>query len=203
MSTPNSDTATATTYGWPVKVYRHTKDRGWENATVDGANNTSSNTTTILATPCVGGVEIRHFRVRIRVFPKKKSTNTASRCTKRRNLLFVSTRNQTGSIVLAFPSIALCNEFFDELLDLNGRRRFQVVEKQRPASAEAAQNTESDERRRTQDTLSYLARLLHDKDFGNFVKSVEESLTSTQDGANMLAAFQTAPLDETETHEQF
>jgi hypothetical protein len=191
MSAPTSETTTATaTYGWPVKVYRHTKDRGWENATVDGV-------TPILATPCVGGVEIRQFRVRIRVFPKKKTTASLSRCTKRRSFLFVSTRSQTGSIVLEFPSMSLCNEFFDELLDLNDRRR--QVEK--PATEPAPTNETEGDERRTQDTLSYLARLLHDKDFGHFVKSVEESLTSTQDGANMLAAFQTSDDDGIETHE--
>lgn len=184
MCTPSD----ATTYGWPVKVYRHTKDRGWENAlTNDAAGN--SNHQPILATPCVGGVEIRQFRVRIRVFPKKRQQEGLARCTKRRNLLFVSTRSQTGSIVLAFPTIALCNEFFDELLDLNDRK---VVAEKPPIS----EQDEADTQQRKQDTMSYLARLLHDKDFSHFVKNIEESLVSTDDGARMLMAFQASGDDE-------
>ena len=178
-STAASDTATL---GWAVIIYRHTKDRGWETA----------GTHLVHASPCVGGVEIRQFRVRIRVF--KESSSSAARCTKRRNLLFLSTRSQTGSIVLKFRSVAECNGFFDELLDLNGRKPGSSTEcgddKSERRSPSLHSMDQKDIQRRKQDTLLYLARLLHDDDFQDFVTSVEDSLTSTDDGAKMLAAFQ-------------
>ena len=181
-STPASETATL---GWAVNIYRHTKDRGWETA----------GTERVYASPCVGGVEIRQFRVRIRVFNNKEATMpSAARCTKRRNLLFLSTRSQTGSIILKFRSVTACNGFFDELLDLNGRNIGSNAECAKDMSKKSSISSndmdDKDVQRRKQDTLLYLARLLHDDDFQDFVKNVEESLTSTEDGAKMLGAFQ-------------
>lgn len=181
-STPASDTAPL---GWAVNIYRHTKDRGWETAGIDR----------VYASPCVGGVEIRQFRVRIRVFNNKEAMlSSAARCTKRRNLLFLSTRSQTGSIILKFRSVAACNDFFDELLNLNGRKIRSNVERAEDKTKKGrVASSDMDGKhiqRHKQDTLLYLARLLHDDDFQDFVKNVEESLASTEDGAKMLAAFQ-------------
>jgi hypothetical protein len=178
-STTASDNATL---GWAVIIYRHTKDRGWE----------TGGTQLVYASPCVGGVEIRQFRVRIRVF--KETSSSAARCTKRRNLLFLSTRSQTGSIILKFRSVAECNDFFDEMLDMNGRKPGSTKEcgddKAKRGSASLHNMDHKDIQRRKQDTLLYLARLLHDDDFQDFVKNVEDSLSSTEDGAKMLEAFQ-------------
>ena len=187
-STPASDTVP---HGWAVNIYRHTKDRGWETA----------GTERVYASPCVGGVEIRQFRVRIRVFNNEEAKlSSAARCTKRRNLLFLSTRSQTGSIILKFRSVAACNDFFDELLDLNGRKIDPNAKCAEDNSKKVASNAMDgkDIQRRKQDTLLYLARLLHDDDFQDFVKNVEESLTSTDDGTKMLAAFQV--VQETESN---
>lgn len=177
--------------GWSVAVYRHTKDRGWERATPQR----------VVALPCMGGVEIRQYRVRIRIFEDVRS-NTAARCTKRRNLLYLSTRSQTGSIVLKFCSIMACNEFFDELLDLNGRK---ISSNARSTDGETNHGNDPAQavnytvtQRREQDTLSYLARLMYDKDFQKFVKHVENTFMSTEDGVKMLAAFQVG--DESESH---
>ena len=105
-----------------------------------------------------------------------------------------STRGQTGSIVLKFRSVAECNDFFDELLDLNGRKPGSSTDggddKNNRCSAALHNLDHNDIQRRRQDTLLYLARLLHDDDFQDFVKNVEDSLTSTEDGAKMLAPFQ-------------
>ena len=176
MTTPTPSNTICS--GWPVKVYRRTKDRGWETA--------ETQRQTIYASPCVGGVEIRQFRVRIRVF--KETMSSVARCTKRRNLLYLSTRSQTGSIVLQFNSVTAANDFFDELLDLNGRKIGRSTEVSSNPSPEVM--NDEDLQRHKQDTLSYLARLLHDNDFQDFVKNVEKSLTSSEDGAKMLAAFQ-------------
>ena len=184
--TPCHDTA----HGWSVTVYRHTKDRGWERATPQR----------VVALPCMGGVEIRQFRVRIRIFQDVRAS-TAARCTKRRNLLFLSTRSLTGSIVLKFCSVTACNEFFDELLDLNGRKVSSIVrstddEKNVCNSLQAVNYAANP--RHDQNTLSYLARLLYDNDFQKFVKHVENAFMSTDDGVKMLAAFQVG--HETEPH---
>ena len=45
-------------------------------------------------------------------------------------------------------------------------------------------------KRRKSDTMSYIARLLHDEDFLLFVNQIEDSLNSTQDGQQILRAFQ-------------
>jgi hypothetical protein len=114
----------------------------------------------------------------------------------------LSTRSQTGSIVLKFLSVTAVNEFFDELLDLNGRKIGSKVgstgDEANSSNDPVQAVNEATIRRREQDTLSYLARLLYDNDFQNFVKHVEKTLMSTEDGVKMLAAFQVG--DETESH---
>mmetsp|Transcript_25041 Transcript_25041/g.37000 ORF Transcript_25041/g.37000 Transcript_25041/m.37000 type:complete len:195 (+) Transcript_25041:62-646(+) len=186
---------TSDTYGWPVKVYRHTKDRGWETATSD--------LTMLLASPCIGGVELRQLRVRIRIFPKNSdeqaSTTNTTRCTKRRNLLFLSTRKcHSGSIVLKFHNVETCNEFFDELTKLNidKIRKFDKTNNEEEQNNKPDENEERLQIQRRRDTLDYLIRLLTDEGFGRFVNQVERSLTSTEDGARMLTAFRSSRIEE-------
>jgi len=187
-------------HSWPVKVYRHTKDRGWEVATCD---------TILSASPCVGGVELRQLRVRIRIFPKNKEdtekvTTNTTRCSKRRNLLFLSTRrDHSGSIVLKFQDLQACNAFFDELTKLNFDK-IRNFDKRNVDEQAKSNGLEEDEERlsnqRKRDTLDYLIRLLNDEGFGHFVNQMEKSLTSTEDGAKMLKAFQSSRLGEDENN---
>ena len=53
-----------------------------------------------------------------------------------------------------------------------------------------AYKDETISKRRKSDTMSYIARLLHDEDFLLFVNQIEDSLNSTQDGQQILRAFQ-------------
>jgi hypothetical protein len=178
----------ATSNGWAVQVYRHTIDRGWEKAEMPQQQTPRS--TTIYASPCKGGVEIRQFRVRIRIFKDTNMSSTAARCTKRRNLLFLSTRNLTGSIILKFSSVEECNDFFDLLLDLNSCKN---DTQETGENSENVRNMEIDlesTQRLKQDINSYIVQLLHNPDFQGFVKKIEQNISSTEDGAKMLAAFQ-------------
>ena len=74
------------------------------------------------------------------------------------------------------------------MLELNNRNNLEA--KVNNEESLACEIDENEVQRRRQDTLLYLARLLHDDDFQAFVQNVEDSLTSTEDGAKLLAAFQ-------------
>lgn len=106
---------------WPVEVYRKTMGRGWEKALV------SESVGQVMATPCVGGVEIRKFRVRIRAFPKKNEKESKrnrgqsgiARAVRRKNTIYFPTQRGNGSIVLKFQDVTDSIAFFDRLADLN------------------------------------------------------------------------------------
>lgn len=105
---------------WHVEVYRKTLGRGWEKAMVPESAGK------VMATPCVGGVEIRKFRVRIRVFPKKDEKerrasvqNGIARAVRRKGTIYFPTRRGNGSIVLKFQDVTDSIAFFDKLAELN------------------------------------------------------------------------------------
>jgi hypothetical protein len=113
---------------WPVEIYRKTTGRGWERALV------SESVGQVMATPCVGGVEIRKFRVRIRAFPKKNEQESKrnrgqsgiARAVRRKKTIYFPSQRGNGSIVLKFQDVTDSIAFFDRLADLNIPNRFSM-----------------------------------------------------------------------------
>jgi hypothetical protein len=157
-------------FGWSVKVFRHTQERGWESVEAS-----------TLVSPFAGGIDLWQFRVKLKLHRS---------CVRRRNLIHLSTR-RAGSIVLQFPSTADCLDFWDELVRCkHPNRDASAPTDKMTAESTAGSQTEENLTRQQQDTLSYLARLLHDPDFGRFVQQIEQMLKSTPDGTKMLEAWE-------------
>eukprot|EP00543_Licmophora_paradoxa_P015235 CAMPEP_0202479352 /NCGR_PEP_ID=MMETSP1360-20130828/94939_1 /ASSEMBLY_ACC=CAM_ASM_000848 /TAXON_ID=515479 /ORGANISM="Licmophora paradoxa, Strain CCMP2313" /LENGTH=217 /DNA_ID=CAMNT_0049106675 /DNA_START=492 /DNA_END=1142 /DNA_ORIENTATION=- len=204
---------------WPVELYRHTLNGGWEKAAYDVPSNSKTTKnkcpySVVAATPVEGGVEVHTFRLKIKVSPHDYSKNLAW-VTKRRSTLLFPTR-RGGQVCLKFGDVQDCNEFFDRLNQLNQAPVSPDIEEalisndSKKSDKDSAANTdrkrkaimrepldllemkEQDEemtKRRKHDTLSYLVRLLHDQDFCQFVDKVENTLMATPGGTKMLENF--------------
>ena len=187
---------TSSTQAWPVQVFRHSAEKGWE-TTVDHEGND------VMAKPFCGGIEIPRFRVRIRLFSPQENGNYGY-ASRRCDRIYCPSRSSSGAIVLKFQSKQDCIEFYDQLVALNPQESDSTVN----SNGEAASNSdeendkrrphpsldltrygdESSVKRRKYETMSYIVRLLHNDEFHKFVDNVEATLLSTQDGASILAA---------------
>jgi len=196
---------------WPVQVYRYTTGKGWES--VDNAGDIDSNDA-ITATPRVGGIEIRKFRVRIRLFVKQgdESTGSYGYASRRLDRIYCPSRSSSGgtsgALVLKFRDKSECIGFFDRLVALNPSESNSVLNDKSQATSRGDGDNSSTSRKRRMnpaidmscfkdnvsvkrrkfDIMSYIIRLLHDDSFLKFVDDIEETLMSTQDGAAILAA---------------
>lgn len=99
---------------WPVQVFRYTTGKGWES--VENAGDVDSDHA-VMATPRQGCIEIRKFRVRIRLFGDQ--CGYASRRLDRIYCPSRSSGTTSGAIVLKFRDKGECIQFFDRLVALN------------------------------------------------------------------------------------
>lgn len=191
---------------WPVQVFRYTTGKGWES--VDNAGDIDSDD--IMATPRQGGIEIRKFRVRIRLFAKQgDGDDNAGYACRRLDRIYCPSRSSSGTsgaLVLKFRDKSECITFFDRLVALNPNESSRLLNDKNETTSHSDSTTTSRKRRmnpaldlssykddvsvkrRKFDIMSYVIRLLHDDSFLKFVDDIEETLMSTQDGASILAA---------------
>lgn len=184
---------------WPVQVFRYTTAKGWES--VENVSDKDA----VTAVPRKGAIDIRKFRVRIKLC-NGENTNVGY-ATRRLDRIYLPSRSGTstaGALVLKFSDKSECITFFDRLLllnkptdsnnnmntndenalplsDQNGRKK-------RARAEQALDLDEPQLKRRKTDIFSYIIRLLHDDSFLKFVNDIEETLLSSEDGASILAA---------------
>jgi len=190
---------------WPIQVFRFTTGKGWES--VDNAGDVNSDDA-IMATPRQGGIEIRKFRVRIRLFPKQGDDTAESYgyASRRLDRIYCPSRSSSGTtsgaLVLKFRNKSECIAFFDRLVALNPTEASRLLKSNKSESTSTASRKrrmnpaldlsgykdDVSVKRRKFDIMSYVVRLLHDDSFLKFVDDIEDTLMSTQDGANILAA---------------
>lgn len=181
---------------WPVKLYRHTS-RGWEKQTSgDGL---------LLATPQKGSIEIRLLKVRISLSHEgdaaNENNNQEDRCliVRRGKAILIHSRWKMRSVVLAFRNDTDCLEFSDRLVLLNPSNiESSLLMTQtlipsphhhangQPHFALTPQGTGC-----SQESQAYMMRLLHEDGFLQLMHNIEDTLTSSEDGAKMLNAFLT------------
>lgn len=184
---------------WPVQLFRHSVEKGWEMVDKD------IDSDPVMAAPCAGGIEIRMFRVRIRLFPKDANDTDWSYgyASRRVDRIYCPSRSSSGGLVLKFRNKQDCLEFFDRLIALNpsnesnngtteslntnGDQNGGEIGK-RKGLALSLYGDDVAVKRRKFDTMSYIVRLLHDEDFRKFVDDIEQTLTSSPDGASILDA---------------
>jgi hypothetical protein len=98
-------------------------------------------------------------------------------------------------LVLKFRSEQDCLEFADRFTALNPPK---VLSTEGDAAAESGGGNLTrhvDSNDQSQEVLFYIARLLHDQDFVDYVNSLESCLASSADGAKILEVLTEASLD--------
>lgn len=133
---------------------------------------------------------------------------------RREKCLLLVSRRRTRAMVLEFESLASCLEFSDRFLELNPDLAYQQPTAttmttmtddddnnnniQSQGNKEGSHQQVTTEQRRPtlgpsldqrEEVISYVARLLHDNDFLGFVGKLEQYLSSTEDGSQILNRF--------------
>ena len=161
-------TTTTSEKEWPVRLYRFTESVGWQ--VQEGPK--------IAASPRKDCIVIPSLRQKFSLVRQKSSVVRRGSC-----VLLVSQR-RTRAMVLRFESLQDCLEFNDRFAELNPPLA-SIPTEVSPQSSEAQQ----------EQVISYVARLLHDKEFLGFVHKLESHLTNTTDGEKLLEGLEERNLE--------
>jgi hypothetical protein len=180
---------------WPVELFRHTENEGWQQQMPRG-NQCSS----ILAVaPRKDCIVIAALRQKFTLSGRGSGTandgvdddpRDRSSVVRRYDCILLVSRRRTRAMVLKFRNLRDCQEFSDRFMELNPRMLT-------PSSSEQDIATEPADEEDRQEVMSYVARLLHDGDFLRFVNKVETFVGNTVDGAKILEALETRDLEHT------
>jgi hypothetical protein len=159
---------------WPVQLYRYTECDGWQKQT--GAKTAAAPRKDCIVIPCL--------RQKFSLLANGEKTYVIRRD---RCMLMVS-RRRTRALVLQFPSLQECLDFSDAFLALNPAH--EPTQEDTTVSPPEAGLADQEE------VVSYIARILHDKDFLGFVHKIETYLSNTTDGTKLLESLGKRKLDD-------
>lgn len=181
---------------WPVHFFRKTS-RGWEQMQ---PRNGDGQLVAVKATPLAGCIVLRKLRVRVSLTtttastttPQDKSSEAAVQETKsvmvrRRSSILITSNQGLKAILLKFRTEKDCLDFSDQFIALNPLDLCIGQANDDTGGGGGTGNlSQVNAGQQSQEVLFYIARLLHDPDFVNYVDSLESSLESSQDGAKIL-----------------
>uniref|UniRef100_A0A7S2LE56 Uncharacterized protein n=2 Tax=Leptocylindrus danicus TaxID=163516 RepID=A0A7S2LE56_9STRA len=156
-----------------VTVFRRTIARGWERFEVPPHANCS-------ALPKKECIEIRALKLRI-------SLKKVKCMVQRGDSLLLTIEQQSGGdvsavlVMLKFDHYGECASFCDAIVSLNLTGWTRGDEDTTAGASSSSSTSRSD-------ALSYIVRLLHDRDFNEFVDDIESLLRSSPDCAGIVAA---------------
>jgi hypothetical protein len=187
----------ASTFGsekeWPVELFRHTENEGWQQQMPRG-NQRSSILAVAPRTDCI---VIPALRQKFTLSGRGSANDGVdddprdrSSVVRRYDCILLVSRRRTRAMVLKFRNLQDCQEFSDRFMELNPRMLTL-------SSSEQDMAVESADEQDQQEVMSYVARLLHDGDFLRFVSKVEAFVGNTVDGAKILGALETRDLEQT------
>lgn len=148
-----------------------------------------------------------HTYVNTNANRKREAHTTVVR---RKDTILLSSQRGLGAVVLKFRNVDQCIAFSDRLVELNAEYVFSQTEnkaeqqmtnrnkisqdlnKENTTTEENEMATRQSPSTREQNDIvrSYIVRLLHDRDFLDFVDKIEDSLESTPDCSQMLKALE-------------
>jgi hypothetical protein len=177
---------------WPVHLSRKTA-KGWEQM---HPKNSRNQLVVVKATPREGCIVFLRLRIRVSLNSRKGSQEedeSQSVVIRRRSSIFIS--SGLKALVLKFRSEQDCLEFADRFTALNPPKVLStegdraLESRGRNLARHVASNDQS------QEVLFYIARLLHDQDFVDYVNNLESCLASSADGAKILEVLTKARVD--------
>jgi hypothetical protein len=171
---------------WPVHLFRKTA-KGWEKMQPKNNNN---QLVVVNAKPREGCIVFLRLRIRVSLTSRNKGSQeedeSRSVVIRRRSNIFISSNQGLKALVLKFRSEQDCLEFADRFTALNPS---QLLSTEGDTAAEGGGENLSrhvDSNDQSQEVLFYIARLLHDQDFVDYVNNLDSCLASSADGAKIL-----------------
>jgi hypothetical protein len=181
---------------WPVHLFRKTA-KGWEKMQPKNKHN---QLIVVNAKPREGCIVFLRLRIRVSLTSSRKGSQeeedeSRSVVVRRRSNIFISSNQGLKALVLKFRSEQECLEFADRFMTLNPPK---LLSKEGDTAVESgagnlARHVDSNDQ--SQEVLFYIARLLHDQDFVDYVNNLESCLSSTADGAKILEVLSNASVD--------
>uniref|UniRef100_A0A8J9WZ67 Uncharacterized protein n=1 Tax=Phaeodactylum tricornutum TaxID=2850 RepID=A0A8J9WZ67_PHATR len=171
---------------WPVVVYRKLSV-GWEKLIRKKAQHSTSpsraHSAVVKLSPRTGCLVVRQLRLRINLAPSQEDKQNKNRglIVRRRNTLLVRPNRRTTTVVFRFESDTECLAFSDMFVELNPQVKVHSSKSQHHGTTGDDSTT-----CQAQDALSFLARLLYDDDFLEYVDHLESCMKSSEDGAKIL-----------------
>lgn len=180
---------------WPVHLFRKTA-KGWEKMQ---PKNKRNQLVVIKAKPREGCIVILRLRIRVSLASRKGSQEeedeSRSVVIRRRSSIFISSNQGLKALVLKFRSEQDCIEFADRFIALNPPKALSTEGDTAAESGDGNLTRHVDSNDQSQEVLFYIARLLHDQDFVDYVNNLESCLTSSVDGAKILEVLTKASVD--------
>jgi hypothetical protein len=175
---------------WPVALFRKTAKAGEKMQ----PKNNRNQLVVVKATPREGCIVFLRLRIRVSLTSHKVSQNedeSRSVVIRRRSSIFISSNQGLKALVLKFRSEQDCLEFADRFMALNPPKVLSTEGD--TAGGNLTRHVDSNDQ--SQEVLFYIARLLHDQDFVDYVNNLESCLASSADGAKILEVLTKASVD--------
>jgi len=163
---------------WPVSIFRKTTI-GWERMM---PKNKIGQIAIVKASPRKDCIVVRRLRLRVSVASANDKDERKSRSVvvRRRSSILVSSNKSVRALVFKFATEKDCMEFSDRFIAHNPHALLKTD------TLDDDWVHVQDKESQARDVLSYIARLLHDPDFANYIESLEKCLSSSEDGTRML-----------------
>lgn len=162
---------------YPVRVFRKSSE-GWQR--MKGANS-KGQYVRIVASPSKGSILLEQIKVRISLSYVSEAGTRSCPVNRRRRMLLISVSEPSKILGLLFRAEKDCLAFTDRLMVLNPSLVASQPRSEDPSSpASTADSSEI--------VNSYVARLLNEPEFIQFVNGLESTLAATEDGEKMLQA---------------
>jgi hypothetical protein len=167
----------------------------------NGMGNAAKTITTvvIVCKPREGCIVFLRLRIRVSLTSRSKGSQeedeSRSVVIRRRSNIFISSNQGLKALVLKFRSEQDCLEFADRFTALNPSQILSTEENQAVESGGGNLTRHVDSDDQSQEVLFYIARLLHDQDFVDYVNNLESCLASSADGAKILEVLTKASVD--------
>jgi hypothetical protein len=165
---------------WPINLFRRTSQE-WQRLQAFSAD---KKPITIRATPREGSIVVKQVRLRFTTSASEKK----SVLVRRNKRILVSSQDKPLVFVLEFMNEQDCIDFSDRFVMLNPR-----PVPGPPASLDRSTELLHSSAGSRKEVLCYIARLLNDKDFQEYVDALDACLHSNDDYAQMVRALVSKP----------
>ncbi len=180
---------------WSVLLYRKESD-GWKKQEYSSSKNRRRNATSTKMTPVAPRKDSIVFPVLRQKFSLRSEKDKGSVIRRDNKILLVS-KLRARALLLEFQSLEDCLAFSDQLVRLNPKKLLSPMPQtdigvcndlstidSRLQNGKTPRAVVGDEGHR--EVVSWIVKMLHDKSFLSYVQKIENYITETEDGLQIL-----------------